>query len=140
MDAVADPLLLPLHETSDLLMLTETGKGSPMLMEDEDVQPLESVTKTVNIPPVNTLEVAEVPPKGDQLYEYGEVPPATKTVADPSLSPKHETPDEEVIILEIVEAWFTTIDIVAVHEFASVTVTVYVPADTFTAVGEFKAA
>ena len=68
-----------------------------MVMVSLPTHPFESVTKTVYIPAGNPVAVAALPPEGDQLYVYGEVPPLTVTVAEPSFPPLHRTLLEKFI-------------------------------------------
>jgi hypothetical protein len=58
---------------------------------------------------------------------YPEVPPEAVTAAEPVLPPKQSTGDEVAVAVSAVGC-VTVVIAVAVHPFASVTVTVYVPA------------
>ncbi len=93
------------------------------------VHPFASVTVTIYVPaatPIIDAVVAELL----HAYVYGEVPPVADAVAPPSEPPLQETSastteeatnDVGSVIVEVV---------VAVQPFASVTVAVYVPAET----------
>jgi len=72
------------------------------------------------------VPVEPVPPEGVHAYVYGPVPPATETVAEPLLPPKHETFVEAVIVAVAPAAFVTLTVLVIVQPFASVTVTVYI--------------
>jgi hypothetical protein len=103
--------------------------GSVMVTLDVLVQELASDTVTVYVPANSPLAIAVV----DELLHvkvYGAVPPVPLAVADPLLPPLQLT-----FVFATVDAANTagsvivTLDVL-VHEFASVTVTVYVPATT----------
>jgi len=88
-----------------------------------DEQPLLSVTVTVYSPCVNPLAVCPVPPEGDQLYVYGEIPLVTLATADPVLPPKQLTPVP--IVVTLTTGLTTTVAVVvAVLGVASVIVSV----------------
>jgi len=122
---VADPVASPLQA----ILVCDIGEatraaGSEIVKICVAVQELESVTVTVYVPAANPVAVAAVPPEGDQEYVYEPVPPLTLTVAEPLVPPLQET-------LICAEAEVTRAAgcmivklCVAVHEFASVTVTV----------------
>jgi hypothetical protein len=109
--------------------------GSVTVTLDVLVQELASDTVTVYVPANSPLAVAVVA-KVAELVEvlhakvYGVVPPVPLAVADPLLPPLQLT-----FVFATVEAANTagsvivTLDVL-VHKFASVTVTVYVPATT----------
>ncbi|MNT53061.1 hypothetical protein D3C72_1901290 [compost metagenome] len=75
-----------------------------------------------------------MPPLGAHEYVYVPVPPVTATVADPVAEPLHAIFVCALAVATkaagsvIVKLW------VSVHPFASVTVTVYVPAESPVAV------
>ena len=77
--------------------------------------------------------VAEVPPPL-QAYEYGDVPPDPLAVADPLLPPLQLTfVWDEMLAVTAVGSVMVTVS-VSSQPFASVTVTVYVPAARLDAV------
>ena len=64
------------------------------------MQAIASETLTVYIPAGKPEAVLDEPPMGNQVYEYGIVPPEDTMVADPVLLPLHRTllcVDEEVM-------------------------------------------
>ncbi len=74
--------------------------------------------------------MAEDPPPPDHAYEYAVVPPEADAVAEPSLPPLQLTL-VGVPMLATNKAGSVMVMLeVSVHPFASVTVTVYVPAPT----------
>jgi hypothetical protein len=84
---VALPLLAPQFEPI-VLEVAVIPVEVPTKIELEPEQ-LPFVTFTVYVtPPVTGVVVAEVPPIGDQVYEYAPVPPEATTVAVPFASPQ----------------------------------------------------
>jgi hypothetical protein len=133
--AVAEPLLPPLQLTLVFEALPVNPAGSVMVTLDVLVHEFASDTVTVYVPvvtPVMLDVVAKVAELVEVLHAkvYGVVPPVPLAVADPLLPPLQLT-----FVFANVDAANTagsvivTLDVL-VHEFASVTVTVYVPAVT----------
>ena len=88
-----------------------------------------SVTVTVYVPALRPEAVAFVCPPGAHANVYGDVPPTGVAVALPVLPPLHFTFTIEPVLTDKATAGCViTADAVAVQAFASVTVTVYVPA------------
>jgi hypothetical protein len=102
---------------------TVRGVGSVIVNDCVIVQLFASVAVHVYVPAHNADAVAPVPPDGVHAYVYGPVPPPTVTVAVPLHAALHVT---SVCVPEIVSAVGSVIvaEAVAVHPFASVTVTV----------------
>ena len=69
------------------------------------------------------MAVVPLPPEGDQAYDNGADPPFTETVAEPSLPPLQETFVEVLMVAVGPLLLATTIFPIAVHPFASVTIT-----------------
>ena len=90
------------------------------------VHPLASVTVTVYVPGPRFVAVATDAPV-DHAYEYAGVPPDPAPVAVPSLAPVQLTLVTVVEAVSKVGSDIRTVS-VSVHPFASVTVTVNVPA------------
>ena len=99
-----------------------------MVTEEFFVQPLASVTVTVIVPVASPVAVCVVCPSL-QKNEYPATPPVADAVAVPLLPPLQLTSVFENEI-EIAEGCETVAVAVFVQELASVTVTVYVPAQT----------
>jgi len=98
------------------------------------VHPFASVTVTVYEPAAKPLAVVFVPPLGAHEYVKLPVPPLAVTVALPSVLVWHKGFVLELILADIAEGAVNVTLAVTVHPFASVTVTVYVPADKLFAV------
>lgn len=124
--AVAVPFEPPKQLTLVVVVAMVTAVGWVMTTLAVVVQELASVTVTVYVPAVNADFVADVPPPV-QLYVYDVVPPVTVAVADPVEPPLHKTFVPVTLALSAVGCVTVALAVV-VHELASVTVTVYVPA------------
>ena len=121
------PVLPPLHFTL-VTELIETV-SPPVLLTMAvavTVHAFASVTVTVYDPALKPVAVALVCPPGAHAYVYGVVPPPAVAVALPLLLP------QEAGIVEVLTVntagWVIVAEAVFVQLFASVTVTVYVPA------------
>mgnify|MGYP001571923378 CR=1 FL=1 len=128
--AVADPLLPPLQLTFVFATVDAANTaGSVMVTLDVVVQELASDTVTVYVPAATPVILAVVAAL-DQAKVYGAVPPDPLAVADPLLPPLQLM---FVFTTELAVnaegSVMVTLDVL-VHEFASDTVTVYVPAVT----------
>jgi hypothetical protein len=134
--AVADPLLPPLQLTFVFATVDAANTtGSKIVTLDVLVHEFASDTVTVYVPavtPVMLAVVAKVAELVEVLHAkvYGDVPPDPLAVADPLLPPLQLM---LVFTTELattaVGSVMVTLDVL-VHEFASDTVTVYVPAVT----------
>ncbi len=99
-------------------------------VDAEAVHPFSPVTVTVYVPDEDTTFVGDVPPP---VHTYVPPPEAVRVtlallqVMGPSL---------EADTLGTVKFWVTTVDAEAVHPFSPVTVTVYVPDEDTTFVGD----
>jgi predicted RNA methylase len=125
---VAEPVEAPLHKTFVVEGIDTANKVGCVIVAVVDVvHPLASVAVTVYVPAVRLLLVAVVDPVF-QRYEYPPVPLDATEVAEPVEAPLHNTLVVEGI--EIVSGVGCVIVAVVdvVHPFASVAVTVYVPA------------
>jgi len=91
------------------------------------VQPFASVAVTAYVPTARLLIVAVVDPVF-QRYEYPAVPFDANEVAEPVEAPLHKTLVVEGIDTIKILGCVTFAVVDAVHPFASVAVTVYVPA------------
>ena len=81
--AVALPVEAPWQATFVCVGVKLNAVGSVMVYDWLIWQLLASVTVTVYVPAARPLDVAAVPPLGDQLYVYALVPPVTVAVAEP---------------------------------------------------------
>jgi len=127
-DAVADPLAPPKHETFVGVPIDATkAVGCVMVVVSVSVQPLASVIVTVYVPAANPELIAAVPPLL-HAYVYAVVPPEAEAVADPSDAPLQLTlVGVPMAAVNTVGCVIVTVS-VSVQPFASVTVTVNVPA------------
>ena len=133
-DAVAPPSNRPLQVTLESTCEAATKTvGSVTVDELVEVQPFASVTVTVYVPAATPV-IDAVVAVFDHAYVYGDVPPVADAVAPPSDNPL------QVMVESTCEAATNTVgsvtvdELVEVQPFASVTVTVYVPADKLLAV------
>lgn len=99
-ETVADPFVPPLQLIFVCaLIVAERPDGCVIETVCVFTHELLSVIVHVYVPAANEFAVAAVPPAGAQLYEYGVVPPVTKTVADPFVPPLQLTFVCEPILL-----------------------------------------
>jgi hypothetical protein len=129
-ETVALPLLPPLQEMLTCDVVTTMAVGSVIVVLAVALHPLSSVIVQVYVPGASEEAVAAVPPEGAHAYVNGDVPPEGAAVADPLSAPLQDT-----FVLELIEALtpaelFTTTVVVLLHPFESVTVQVYVPAES----------
>jgi len=125
--AVADPFDPPLQLTLVVVALTDAADaGCVTTAVAVVVHALASVAVTVYVPAVSVLMDAVVAPVF-QLYVAVPVPPVELAVADPLLPPKQLMLVTDVVATNAA-GWVMATVAVAVHELASVAVTVYVPA------------
>jgi hypothetical protein len=90
-------------------------------------QAFASVTVTVYVPALSPVAIAPVPPAGAHEYVYPPAPPLATTVADPFAPPEQETFVCEPVVPMADGCVMLNVP-VDEHAFASVTVTVHVPA------------
>ena len=110
-----------------MIILDINNDGSEMVMLAVDAQLFRSITITVYVPATNPVMLAVVA-ELLQAKMYGAVPPAPLAVADPLLPPLQLTfVFATVDATNAVGSVIVVLDVV-VQLFASVTVTVYVPA------------
>ena len=111
-------------------MAATRAAGSVIVKVSVSVHPLASETVTVYVPAVRLDAVAEDPPPLDQAYVYAVVPPEAEAVASPSFPPLQFTlSSTEAAATSAVGSVIVT-ESVSVQPFASVAVTVYIPADS----------
>ena len=91
------------------------------------VHPFASVMVAVYVPAQSAVALAPVPPEGAHAYVYGAVPPEAVTEATPVQLPLHSTFVCDPVVVKAGGCVMLKVRVV-VHPFASVTVTVYVPA------------
>jgi len=124
---VAEPVEAPLHKTFVVEGIdTANEVGCVIIAVVEAVHPLASVAVTVYVPAVRLLIVADVDPVFHK-YEYPTVPFDANEVAEPVEAPLHNTFVVEGIDTVNVVGCEIVAVVDAVHPFASVAVTVYVP-------------
>jgi hypothetical protein len=103
--------------------------GSVTIVEVESVQPFASVIVTLYVPaitPVIEAVVAEL----DHAYVYGIVPPVDEAVAPPFEIPLHVVFESTTLEAINIAGSVIVVELVEVHPFASVMVTLYIPAIT----------
>ena len=122
----ADPSQEPAQLASFEVELAANVAGSLMVTEEVAVHPFASVTVSVYDPAHRLLMVAVVAPLL-QAYVYGAVPTLTVVFADPSQEPAQLASFEVALAVNVAGSLMVTEE-VAVHPFASVTVSVYDPA------------
>jgi hypothetical protein len=125
---VADPVEAPLHNTFVVDGIDNANKlGCVIVAFDDAVHPLASVAVTVYVPAVRLLIVADVDPVFHK-YEYPAVPFDATEVAEPVKAPLHNTFVVDGIDIANKLGCVIVALVDVVHPFASVAVTVYVPA------------
>ena len=132
---VAEPVLIPLHNTFVwALMLAVNCVGSVITTEVLDVQPFTSVAVTLYVPAVRPVAVAEVWPLFHK-YVIVPVPPVPVAVAEPFEPPKQLTFTEVgIVTATALTGWVIVTVAVSVQPFESVTVTLWLPAESPVAV------
>ena len=122
------PLPAPLHRIFLTDTVAESGSGWLMTTLSSCLQPLQSVMITRYVPP-GTFERFWVVSKFDHRYVYGRVPPFTVNIAEPLLAPAHVT--LVAVTPDVITVGLFSVTLrLAVQPLASITVTVYVPADS----------
>ena len=122
---VIEPVEAPLQSTFTCVLLRLGPLVLLIVAEVVFVQALASVTVTVYVPAARPL-ISWVVALFDQLYVYGETPPLTVKSMEPFGLPQVEF--TVVVLNTTADGCVMVADVVFVQAFASVTVTVYVPA------------
>ena len=129
-DAVAAPVELPKQSTlvCDPMLTFNAAAGCDIVTEAIDVQPLASVPVTVYVPAARPVFAAVVVPL-DHKNPTAPVPPVELAVAAPVELPKQRTlVGAPTLTLSAAAGWVIVTEATEVQPFASVPVTVYVPA------------
>ena len=128
--AMACPLLPPLHDILVCVVVTVSTTGWVITAVCVAVQPLASVTVTVQVPAVNPVTVAvDCAGAGSfHTYVYADTPPAGVAIACPLLPPLHDMFVGDVLTVSAAAGWVIVTVLVAVQPLLSVTVTVQVAA------------
>ena len=132
---VAEPVEAPLHSTFVCAVIEAVSwDGSVITTEVLDVQPFTSVAVTLYVPAVRPVAVAEVWPLFHK-YVIVPVPPVPEAVAEPFEPPKQLTFTEVGIVTATALAGCIIVTVaVSVQPFESVTVTLWLPAESPVAV------
>jgi hypothetical protein len=123
-------LLPPKQDTGVAVAEAVTAVGCVTTAVADEVHPFASITVTVYVPAVRPVAVAVVWLLIDHRYVIGAVPPVAVAVALPLLPPAQETFTTLVVTVGPLRL-ITVAEAVFVQPLASVTVTVYVPAERF---------
>jgi hypothetical protein len=116
-----------MHDTLVPTMLDVNAVGSVIVTEAVAVQLFASVTVTVYVPAQRFVKSSVVLPFDHIIVLYGGVPPPIVKFAAPVHFPLHNTFVPTIFAVNTVGS-VIVIEAIAVQLWASVTVTVYVPA------------
>ena len=132
---VAEPVLIPLHSTFVWAVIEAVNwDGSVITTKVLEIQPFASVAVTLYVPAVRPVAVADAWPLFHK-YVIVPVPPVPAAVAEPFEPPKQLTFTEAEIVTATALAGCVIVTLaVSVQPFESVTVTLWLPAESPVAV------